>query len=144
MFAQSHDVTLLSTSTKDCKLLWRDYHNSIRLMVALPYDTLSEVHVHRLLDNVFQAMVLVVGLDDLVTQRNIERTKRDLRSSFALIDRFLESVAPTENLNTFGDLLGSADCVIFPEANTVQNFLDNFVESVDSTYGCILLKGDIF
>ena len=55
----------------------------------------------------------------------------------------METVAPTENLTTFGDLLGAADCVIFPEANTVQAHLDAFVESVDSTYGCILLKGQI-
>ena len=27
LFSQSHNVTLLSTITKDCKLLWRDYHN---------------------------------------------------------------------------------------------------------------------
>ena len=69
-------------------------------------------------------MVLMVGLDDLVTQRNLERTKRDIRSSFALIDRFLETVAPTENLSTFGDLLGATDCVIFPEAANVHNPLE--------------------
>ena len=59
----------------------------------------------------------IVGLDDLVAQRNLERTKRDLRAAYGLIDRFLETVAPTENLSTFGDLLGGADCVVFPEAN---------------------------
>ena len=49
--------------------------------------------------------------------RNLERTKRDLRAAYGLIDRFLETVAPTENLSTFGDLVGAADCVVFPEAN---------------------------
>ncbi len=48
---------------------------SVRLIVAVPFDTISDVHLHRLLDNVFQAMVLLVGLDDLVGQRNIDRTK---------------------------------------------------------------------
>ena len=117
MFAQSHDVTLITTITKNCKLLWRDYHNSVRLIIAVPFDTLSDVHIHRMLDNIFQAMVLIVGLDDLVAQRNLERTKRDLRAAYGLIDRFLETVAPTENLSTFGDLVGAADCVVFPEAN---------------------------
>ena len=69
MFAQSHDVTLITTITKNCKLLWRDYHNSVRLIIAVPFDTLSDVHIHRMLDNIFQAMVLIVGLDDLVAQR---------------------------------------------------------------------------
>ena len=40
-------------------------------------------------------MVLIVGLDDLVTQRNLERTKRDLRAAYGLIDRLLESIQPT-------------------------------------------------
>jgi hypothetical protein len=116
---------------------------SIRLIIAVPFDTVGDVHLHRLLDNIFQSMVLMVGLDDLVAQRNIERTKRDLRAVYGLIDRFLESVEPSEKLATFGDLMGAVDCVIFPESNSVQNHLDNFVEAVDSTYGCILLRGQV-
>ena len=27
MFGESLDVTLLSTTTEDCRLMWRDYHN---------------------------------------------------------------------------------------------------------------------
>lgn len=46
-----------------------------------PNDTVSDIHSHRLLDNVFQAMILIVGLDELIAQRNIDRTKRDLRVS---------------------------------------------------------------
>jgi hypothetical protein len=45
------------------------YNNSVRLIIAVPFDTLSDVHIHRMLDNIFQAMVLIVGLDDLVAQR---------------------------------------------------------------------------
>ena len=85
----------------------------------------------------------IVGLDDLVTQRNLERTKRDLRAAYGLIDRLLETVQPSENFATFGDLMGGVDCVVFPEANNVQSFLENFVEAVDSTYGCVLLKGHV-
>lgn len=47
--------------------------------MAVSNDTISEVHIHKLLDLVFQSMVLTVGLNDLVGQRNVERTKRDLR-----------------------------------------------------------------
>ena len=79
MFGESLDVTLLSTKTKDCKILWRDYHSSVRLILAVPNDSASDVHVHRLLDLIFQSMVLMVGLDEVVAQRNVDRTKRDLR-----------------------------------------------------------------
>jgi hypothetical protein len=29
-------------------------------------------------------------------------------------------VQPTDNLSTFGDLVGANDCIAFPEANQVQ------------------------
>ena len=48
MFGQSHDVTLLSTMTRECRVLWRDYHNSVRLIVVVPLDTVSDFHIHRL------------------------------------------------------------------------------------------------
>ena len=32
MFGQSHDVTLLSTMTRECRLLWRDYHNRYNIL----------------------------------------------------------------------------------------------------------------
>ena len=118
-------------------------YSSVRLIIAVPHDTISDVHLHRLLDNLFQAMVLIVGLDDLVTQRYLERTKRDLRAAYGLIDRLLETVQPSDSMVTFGDLMGAVDCVVFPEANNVLSYLENFVETVDSTYGCVLLKGHI-
>ena len=69
LFAQSQDATLLTTKTENCKVLWRDYQAAIRLILIVPNDTLSDVHMHRMLDNIFQALVLVVGLDDLIHQR---------------------------------------------------------------------------
>ena len=47
-------------------------------------------------------------------------------------------MAPTENLGTFGDLLGAADCVIFPEANNVQAILGMFYYNKTQT-----IKSDI-
>ncbi len=49
--------------------------------MAAPNDVLSDLHLHRLLDTIFQAMVLLVGLDDLIAQRSVDRVKRDLRVS---------------------------------------------------------------
>jgi hypothetical protein len=54
-------------------------HFSIRLILVVPNETLSSLHLHRLLDNIFQSLVLVVGLDDLIAQRNVDRIKRDIR-----------------------------------------------------------------
>ena len=83
----------------------------MRLIIVVPLDTVSDFHIHRLLDNIFQGMVristkkhqcidtknkpkhcknhklpgnsslkivfqvLMVGLDDLLALRNIDRVK---------------------------------------------------------------------
>ena len=39
--------------------------------------------------------------------------------------------------------MGAADCVAFPESNLIQNIMENFVDCVDSTYGCVLVQGRI-
>lgn len=54
----------------------------MRLIVAVPLDSVSEFHIHRLLDNIFQCLVLVTGLDDLIALRNIDRVKRELRAAY--------------------------------------------------------------
>ena len=141
MFGQSHDVTLLSTMTRECRLLWRDYHNSVRLIVVVPLDSVSDFHIHRLLDNIFQCLVLLVGLDDLIALRNIDRVKRELRASFGLIDCLLNGLQPSDKTPLFCDLIGAVDVLVCGESGNITNYLDNFTESVDSTYGCVLAGG---
>ena len=46
MFAQSHDVTLITTITKNCKLLWRDYHNRLGNFWTL-WDILANSYLIR-------------------------------------------------------------------------------------------------
>jgi len=143
MFGASHDVTLLSTVTRECRLLWRDYHNSVRLIIVVPLDTVSDFHIHRLLDNIFQAMVLMVGLDDLLALRNIDRVKRELRAAYGLIDCLLNGLQPSEKTALFGDLVGAVDVLVSPESGPTAAFLEAFTESVDSTYGCLLAGGRV-
>ena len=45
------------------------------VLIQFLVDSVSDFHIHRLLDNIFQAMVLLVGLDDLLALRNIDRVK---------------------------------------------------------------------
>jgi len=143
MFGLSHDVTLLNTLTRECRIQWRDYHNSIRLIIVVPLDSVSDFHIHRLLDLIFQSMVLLSGLDDLIALRNIDRVKRELRSAFPLIDHILSGLQPSEKTVLFGDIIGGADVVVASEAGAVQNHLEHFTEAVDSTYGAVFVSGRI-
>ena len=139
MFGQSHDITLLSTVTKECRILWRDYHNTIRLIIVVPYDSVTDFHIHRLLDNIFQCLVLLVGLDDLIALRNIDRIKRELRAAYNVIDYLLNGLQPSEKTPLFCDLVGAVDVMVCTESNSLSGYLENFTERVDSTYGCLMV-----
>ena len=85
---------------------------SIRLIIVVPMDCVSEFHLHRLLDNIFQSMVLLVGLDDLIALRHIDRVKRELRASYSLVDCLLNGLQPNERTTFFGDLIGAPDILV--------------------------------
>ena len=40
LFGESHDVALLSTDVADadCRVIWRDYHASVRLVLVAPVN----------------------------------------------------------------------------------------------------------
>ncbi|XP_023342323.1 protein fuzzy homolog [Eurytemora carolleeae] len=143
MFGSSHDVTLLNTVTRECRIQWRDYHNSIRLIIVVPLDSVGDFHVHRLLDCIFQSLVLFCGLDDLIALRNIDRVKYELRSAFPVIDHLLSGLQPSDKSVLFGDLIGGADVICAQESGALQPYLENYTEAVDSTYGAVFVAGKI-
>ena len=90
-----------------------------------------------------------------------------MQAIYPLVDTLLECTVHASDVHSnFGDLVGCVDCIVFPESNMIQvvtqpnqilasikfcmglhtahqgfffqNYLESFVESVDSTYGCVL------
>ncbi|XP_076450889.1 protein fuzzy homolog [Babylonia areolata] len=139
MFAANHGASLKSTTTSDAKIVWRDFHDSLSLIVIMGNDQADDCHLHRLLENVWSAMVLLFGQDDLTSIKNLERFKRDVKVCFQLVDRLLEQSA----LTTFSDLTQAVDMVLTPDTASLQNFLDAFVEAADSPYGCLTVCGRV-
>ena len=45
LFGESHDVSLLSTDVTeaDCRLIWRDYHASVRLVLVAPVRNVDQI-----------------------------------------------------------------------------------------------------
>ena len=45
LFGESHDVALLSTDVTeaDCRVIWRDYHASVRLVLVAPVHTRARI-----------------------------------------------------------------------------------------------------
>ncbi|XP_039365996.1 protein fuzzy homolog isoform X5 [Mauremys reevesii] len=79
MFGANLDVLLTAACTANTHVVWRVFHNSITLIVLSAEEGASDFALGRLLDNTFSAMVLILGLEELVNIRNIERLKKDLR-----------------------------------------------------------------
>ncbi|XP_050783686.1 protein fuzzy homolog isoform X5 [Gopherus flavomarginatus] len=114
MFGANLDVLLTAACTANTHVVWRVFHNSITLIVLSSEEGASDFALGRLLDNTFSAMVLILGLEELVNVRNIERLKKDLRACYKLIDSFL---APLERS---GDLTQCVECVPVPHGVALQ------------------------
>ncbi|CAL1546698.1 unnamed protein product, partial [Lymnaea stagnalis] len=99
----------------------------------------DDVHMGQLLDNVFNAMVLLYGLDDLTNIKNVERFKKEIRLCFKLVDTLIQQSA----LSTFSDVTHAVDVMVTTEASILQSFLDTFVEAADSPYGCLIAHGRV-
>jgi len=88
-------------------------------------------------------MILLSGIDDLVSLRHIDRIKKDMRAVFPMIDFLLSGLQPSEDTALFCDVIGGADIAIYPDQSQVSNHLENFTEAVDSTYGAVFVAGRI-
>lgn len=114
MFGQNLEVQLSSSRTEDTTVVWKSFHDSITLIVLSSEEGTSELRLERLLQMVFGAMVLLVGLEELTNIRNVERLKKELRASYRLIDSFLG------DSELIGDLTQCVDCVVPPEGSLLQ------------------------
>ncbi|XP_038639581.1 protein fuzzy homolog [Scyliorhinus canicula] len=137
MFGSNQDVLLTSTCTDNTSVCWRVFHESITLIAMTSEENASDLYLSRLLDNVFNAMVLVIGLDDLVNLKNVERLKRELRACYKLIDSFLAAS------DWIGDLTQCVDCVVSPDSDILQEALDVFVAAAESNFGCLMVMGKV-
>ncbi|XP_041096179.1 protein fuzzy homolog [Polyodon spathula] len=139
MFGSSQDAQICSTATEGGgRVVWRVFQDSVALIAVSSEEGAGEPYLRRLLDNVFNCMVLVLGLDELSRVKNVERLKRDLRSCYRLIDCFLESGG-----EAIGDLTHCADCLVSPDSGVLQECLDAFTRAAESEFGCLLADGRV-
>ncbi|XP_046367987.2 protein fuzzy homolog [Haliotis rufescens] len=139
MFAENHKVDLQTTTTHGSKIAWRVYQDSITLIVATGDDCAADCHLAHLLDNIYNAMVLMYGSEEVGNIKNVERFKKEIKVCFNLVDALLDQAC----LPTFSDLTNAPDIIAGPENSILQNFLDAFAEAAGSPYGCLLVHGKI-
>ncbi|XP_011821401.1 PREDICTED: protein fuzzy homolog isoform X1 [Mandrillus leucophaeus] len=137
MFGQNLEVQLSSARTENTTVVWKSFHDSITLIVLSSEEGISELRLERLLQMVFGAMVLLVGLEELTNIRNVERLKKDLRASYCLIDSFLG------DSELIGDLTQCVDCVIPPEGSLLQEALSGFAEATGTAFVSLVVSGRV-
>ncbi|XP_072296986.1 protein fuzzy homolog [Eucyclogobius newberryi] len=146
MFGGGQGVSLLSCDTGgEGKVVWRVFKDSVMLIAVSggqrtpSSHTEEEVFLQRLLENVWGCMVLVLGQDELVTVRNVERLKRDLRACFSLIDLLLEE----RQQGIMGNLTHCADSLLPPNPALLQEAVGGFAQAAESEFGCLVVHGRI-
>ncbi|XP_049756914.1 protein fuzzy homolog isoform X1 [Elephas maximus indicus] len=137
MFGQNLEVQLSSARTEDTTVVWKSFHDSITLIVLSSEESSSELQLERLLEMVFGAMVLLVGLEELTDIRNIERLKKELRASYRIIDSFLG------DSELIGDLTQCVDCVVSPEGSLLQEALSGFAEATSTAFVSLVVSGRV-
>ncbi|XP_061653843.1 protein fuzzy homolog [Phyllopteryx taeniolatus] len=149
MFGRGQGVLLSSCETEGGgRVVWRVFQDSLMLIAvsaahqagqAADSSKGERLHLQRLLENVWSCMVMVLGQDELVNARNVERLKRDLRSCFGLIDELLEERRP----GVLGHLTHCADCFLPPQPTLLQEAVQGFAKAAESEFGCLLVHGRV-
>ncbi|XP_039275508.1 protein fuzzy homolog [Nilaparvata lugens] len=141
MFCNSQQSGLKSTSTQDSTVVWKDYEDSITLIVAA--STTNESALTELMDCIFNTIILTVGLEEVrgLQTRNIERLKRELRSCFPLMDKILDAVDLGDRNVVPTDFMSMVETVLCSDSLSLKNCLGVFAECVESLFACVLLNG---
>lgn len=147
MFGAGQSVVLSCCETEGGgKVVWRVFQDSVMLIAVsgreqggLGSSKEEDFRLQRLLENVWNCMVLVLGQDELANMRNVERLKRDLRSCFSLIDQLLDE----RQEGILGNLTHCTDSMLPPNLTVLQEAVDGFAAAADSEFGCLIVHGRI-
>lgn len=110
-------------------VIWKEYESLLFIGIS---TNLTEKTLRSLIDKSFQAMILHIGSNEIKNIRNVDRFKRDLKSSyFQIIEKLMEL---SEN-----DLLDYNESILCYEAGAIQEKLNAFSEQTFSPY-CFVLS----
>ncbi|XP_076672762.1 fuzzy planar cell polarity protein-like protein [Andrena cerasifolii] len=139
MFLKSQDVELLSTDLPDTTIVWKEFEQSVTLIVIANGTT--KYVLYKFLDAIFAAMILFVGIEELKNARNIEKLKKDMRLCGPIVDSLLQCLNVGDGICSKTDIVNMTECMICPENNLLLTCLEGYTECLDSVYGCILIHG---
>ncbi|KAF6031168.1 FUZ [Bugula neritina] len=139
MYGKSGEVELVSADSEQYNIGWRSYPHSITLILVVDKSLYSKHQIDELLDMIYDGMVMLFGQDDLMTIKNVERFKRDIRVSYALLDYILQ----LHSTNSFSDITQCVDVLASRSTEILQNSLNAFTDAASSLHGCLLINSKV-
>lgn len=137
------------------------YHSNLTLILIEPIEPFDEIFYLRKLDMIFEAMVMMYGLEDLKNIENVEKFKKDIKIVFPVIDLILENCS--KNYLYGGYLTNSIELILdFYESQDITEYqvkfkifllifkflnfkktLEKTCEKMETAYACIFIDGRI-
>ena len=137
MFAKKHGIELVNSRAGKAKILWKVFKGSLKFIAIARDSNVPDFQLLLLLENVFNALVLILGLSEIEVINNVDKFKKEVRGSFSIIDNLLNGSPP------FGCITQCVDVILCYDVSILQERLDIFVKACDSEFGCLFVHGKI-
>ncbi|GBP79044.1 Protein fuzzy [Eumeta japonica] len=103
-----------------------------------------ECDLELLLSTVYDAMIFYIGKKELENLKNIDQIKRELRQCYPILDSLVESLDPTAVNSGHPTLvLDLIECLLCPQAQQLQQVLDNYTETIGGRWACLSIYGRV-
>ncbi|XKL60842.1 hypothetical protein PGB90_007899 [Kerria lacca] len=121
--------------------LFKVFRNHIILLITTNLTTVLS-NGESILNCIFDAMVLTVGIDELTNVKHVDRLKKEIRPCYLLVDEILKSVECLENQSNLY-LLSLTEVIPNISNNILQEKLYEWSESISSLFCCLIMKNKI-
>ena len=81
-YGDGHGVKIHSVDSDRYKIVWKMFHSQITLILVEPILPVDERVYFDKIDILFNAMVLMYGLDDLINITNVEKFKKEIKVNY--------------------------------------------------------------
>lgn len=118
MYLKSQNIKLLNTNLPDTMIMWKEFEQSITLIVIASGTTKSVLE--KFLNAVFGAMILFIGIEELKSTKNIEKLKKDIRLCNPIVDSLLECLDVGDGICSKTDIINMTECIMCQENTLFQ------------------------
>lgn len=81
-YGDNYEVKLHSADSNNFKIVWKIFHSSLTLILVEPIASVDEHFYFDKIDMMFNALVFMYGLDDLINIGNVEKFKKEIKVNF--------------------------------------------------------------